>query len=685
MAAPQLPKVMTDYYPLAGGLDLESPAISLAPGKCFDAQNYEPNTSGGYRRIDGFERFDGRASPTQASYWLMTVAQTGGIFAGNTIVGATSGAYAKVLGIFNGALILCRLAGAFSLGETLRIGADPVAASLSLADVDAASRPSDHADYKLLAANDQRADILKVPGSGRIRGVWVYRDAVYAFRDNAAGTAGDIHKATPAGWVKVALGQEIQFTAAVGEIKAGDVVVGGTSGASGVVVRALLRSGTWASAGVGTLVLSGVGGTFASGEPLKVSTVTKATSSSLATAISRLPGGQVECVNANFTGSTQTQRMYGADGVNLAFEFDGTNYVPIRTGMASDTPAHVAFHRNYLLLSFLGSVQFSAIGNPYSWSAVLGALEISTGDEVTAMLPQAGNASGASLAIFTKGRTFMLYGTSAANFQLVPSTFDLGYAAGTVQAISNSSFGLTARGIQTLITTQQYGDFSFAAVSFLVQSLLNRKAGMETVATTSKAKNQYRLYFNDGTGLVVGLTGDKVNGIMPVNYGLPVRCICTATLTTGREITLFGSDDGYVYQDGTGTSFDGLPIEAWIRPAFNNLKSPQFRKRFRRAVFEVKSEGFSQVNATYDLGYSSPDVAPAAIQSDLAIVGSGGYWDSFTWDNFTWDTQVNSTPKMSIEGTEKNISFLFYSRRAQDQAHLLTGISLMYSYRRQER
>lgn len=681
----KLPQVLTDFYPMAGGMDLESPAITIAPGRCFDAQNYEPNTAGGYRRIDGFERFDGRASPTAANFWLVAIAQSGTITPGAALTGLTSGATARVLGVFGADLVLGRVSGTFVLSEPLQIGGVTVATALSAANINGASSPSDTADYKLLAADDQRADILKVPGSGPIRGVWVYKDVRYAFRDNAAGTAGDLYKATAGGWVKIVFGKEIQFTVAVGQINAGDVIVGGTSGASATVTKTLLRSGTWTASGVGTLIVSGVSGTFASGEALKVSSVTKATSASACTDITRAPGGQVECVNANFTGSTLTQRMYGADGVNLAFEFDGVTYTPIRTGMATDTPAHIVFHKNFLLLSFLGSVQFSAIGNPYAWTAILGALELTTGDEVTGMLPQTGNAAGASLAIFTKGKTFILYGSSGSNFQLVPSVFDLGYAAGTMQAVSNNTYGLTARGIQALITTLTYGDFNFAAVSFLVQSLLNSKAGMETVATTSKTKNQYRLYFNDGTALVVGLTGDKINGIMPLNYGLPVRCICTETLASGQEITLFGSDDGYVYQDNTGTSFDGLPIEAWIRPAFNNLKSPQVRKRYRRAVFEVKTEGFSLVNATYDLGYANPDVAPTAVKPDIAMVGSGGYWDQFIWDRFTWDTQVYATPKISIEGTEKNISFLFYSNRAQDNAHIISGVSLMYTPRRIER
>jgi hypothetical protein len=62
-----MPPTLTTYYPMAGGLDLVTPSLQKSPGRCIDALNYEPTTVGGYRRINGYERFDGRPSPTAAS------------------------------------------------------------------------------------------------------------------------------------------------------------------------------------------------------------------------------------------------------------------------------------------------------------------------------------------------------------------------------------------------------------------------------------------------------------------------------------------------------------------------------------------------------------------------------------------------------------------------------------------
>lgn len=680
-------KVDQEFFPLEGGLDLITPAITLKAGRCIDAQNYEP-VNGVYRRIYGYECYDGHASPTAASYWILSVNQTGTITVGTTLTGALSASTGKVLAQFGSNVILGRVTGTFTIGENITSGG-VVGTALSLAVQNSAAAPSDNADYALLAANDQRLNISLVPGSGRIRGVWVYKDIVYAFRDNAGATAGDMYKATAAGWVKIVFGREIQFTGAVGQVFVGNTVTGASSGATAVVVAALLRTGTWTSAGAGTLIFASVTGAFTSGEALQVAAVTKVTSSTVDTAITRLPGGSMEFDNINFTGSTSTQKMYGVDGVNLCFEFDGTTYIPIRTGMTTDTPTHVKGHKFYLFLSFVGSVQLSALGLPYSWTVVLGAAEIAVGDPITGFIQNGGTSQvGSTLQILTSNKLHTLYGsatTGTGAFNLVTSSSDIGYSAFTAQLVSNNAFGMTARGIQSVITTLTFGDFDYASISHEIQPLILLKKGLEIASTAIKGTNQYRVFFSDNTALAVGLTGDKVTAILPLNYGMPVRCITTQTLTTGLEVTYFGSDDGYVYQDNVGTSQNGVAIEAWLRLPFNHSKSPQVLKSYRRAILEGVVYSYCSINVSYDLGYGTPDVLPSAPTSNTVLTGGGGYWDSFTWDSFVWDAAIISAPFIKLYGTETNLSLLFYSNRAQDLPHILQGVTICYSPRRLKR
>ena len=683
----KMPLVKSDFFALGGGMDLVTPAMSLSPGKVIDSQNYEPAIGGGYARISGYERFDGRLAPSSAPYWVLPITLTGVIAVGNTITGAVSAATGVVLAIFPGYLVCARVIGTFAVGEALTVAGTNRATIASIQLISGAVTPSDHADYQHLVANDQRQLVLIVPGSGRIRGVFVYNDKVYALRDNAGATAGNLWEATPAGWLQIVFKTALTFNAGAISPVAGQIVRGGTSGATATVVRVMLRTGAFSGTAVGTLIISPITGSFTSGELIRNDglTITYATASAGSAQITRLPGGACNFSLYNFFGSTNTNKVYGADGVNLAFEFDGVDYIPIRTGMAIDTPVYVIAHKSYLFLSFLGSVQYSGIGAPYSWSVVLGAGEFDCSRTVTGFLPQGGSQAGSALAIFTEERTFVLYGTSSADFKLVSSAFDMGYSPFTCQQVGNDAFGVTKRGVQALTSTQNYGDFNYASISHMMQPFMTAKRGLETTSNSLRTKNQYRVYFSDGYCLVVGLTGGKVSGLMPLNYMRPVRCIFTTTLASGAEVTYFGSDDGYVYQDNIGTSQDGAVIESWLRLPFNTEKSPRVRKRYRRAILETTVENYASLRISYELGYGTTEVAGLGTMPDNVLVGAGGYWDQFTWDQFTWDTQYLANPSLSLDGVEKSISLIFYSSRAQDGPHILQGVTILNTPQRLER
>ena len=90
----------TQYFPLKGGINTEVPALSIKPGELIDAFNYEPVTEGGYRRVDGYERFDGHMLASDATYYIMNF--TAGehlVNIGETVVGDASFAQGVVLGI----------------------------------------------------------------------------------------------------------------------------------------------------------------------------------------------------------------------------------------------------------------------------------------------------------------------------------------------------------------------------------------------------------------------------------------------------------------------------------------------------------------------------------------------------------------------------------------------------------
>ena len=652
------------YFPLSGGEDLITPAINVNPGRAIIAQNYELDVQGRYRLIDGYEVFDGRPKPSTADYWILNI-DSGSVtvIAGNIVTGA-GGASGEVMSVRNtsgtwvggnwaGDLVLFNVTGTFVDDEILSVGAVPVAVANGTAIIHGATADIHDSVYRLAAIETARADILAVPGSGSVLGVWQYNGVKYAFRNNVAGTATVMFKSSVAGWVScVDLGEYLTFTSGSTEIEETNEIEGETSGATATVERVVLKTGTWGGGdAAGYLILSDQEGEFEA-ETIKVgASLNCASIAGDSTPQTLPPDGQYEFINENFGGHSGTRRMYGVNGVGTAFEWDGSVFVPIITGMADDTPTHINSHKNHLILLFPGgSFQHSSTGDPYAWSAITGAAEIGIGDEVTGSLSMPN-----VLAIFGRNSTHLLYGSGSGDWDLRQHSNEAGAIEWTCQKIG-SGILLDDRGITSLAAVQEYGDFKANVLSKYIDPYLKPMLGSVQCAVRVKEKNQYRLIFNNKEGITLTLNGDKVVGFTRQAYEHQPVCICSTEDSTGREEIFFGCDDGYVYQMDVGTSFNGLALPGIIKFHFNHLKSPSTKKRIRKIVMELVSPINTYIGANIEFDYGDT-FSPAEV---FQMESPGGLWDVDSWGNFEWDGTNVSSAALDVDGTGKNFSVTVY-------------------------
>lgn len=681
---PQFPQVRQEYFPLVGGMNLEASAFKIAPGECVAAQNYEQHVNGGYRRIYGYERFSGKSKPSDASYWVVPATVSGTLTQYDTVTGLYSGA----TGIYlttdaDDGLVLTGVSGIYSSGEPLQVGGVTQATATDDSTQLGASTEAKGATDMNLAADYYRSLIAVVPGSGQIRGVVALADVVYAFRNNAGGTACAIHKSTSSGWSAVALGRKLAFTSGGTYVPAeGDTITGETSGATAVLTRIMLESGTYAAGtAVGQYIFASQTGTFQA-ETVKVgANLNIANIAGNSSAITLSASGRYEFEVYNFG---VAKRIYGCDGVNSGFEFDGTVFCPIRTGMTADTPNHVACHKKHLFFSFANSVQHSATAAQYSFTAVSGASELNAGDTVNAILTQGGDSTVGALGIWTRTNTQALYGNSSSDWVLNVTAPDAGATAYTVQNVGSRGRYLDDRGVTDLLATQEFGNFASATVSRKIQKLIDAERGLATASSVVRSQNQYRVYFSDGVCLAVTYLGNKVLGIMKLVYDDVVRCAWSCTDSTGEETIYFGSDDGHIYQAEKGTSFDGETIEAFLRLAFNHSKSPNLIKQYQHATLEVEALGYAVVQVQPDFSFGDP-VLPSHIVQDKALYGAGAFWGVEDWGTFVWGAGENVTAEVDIDGEGKNIGLMFYSDSDEYMPHRVHGALLHYIPRRIDR
>jgi hypothetical protein len=680
MKLPAVP-IREEYVRFWGGLDQVSPALTIPPGVAIQTKNYEPGIRGGFKRIDGYERYSGKTSPSAGTYQCCSVSLSGTVAVGDTITGVTSGATGVVVVVGSTTLSITAVTGAFTASESFQVSAVTVGAMTALPLDRGCPTALEDATALNAAADHYRALIAAPTGSGGIRGLALLKGTLYCFRDNAGATAGLIYKATGSGWSAITLYKTISFnTGTSSAIADGATISQAVSGATATVKRQVIESGTIAGGdAAGRLIITSVTGTFDATNVIQVGGVTKCTATSLATQIAISPGGRYETVNYNFTGSTDTLRVYGCDGVNKAFEFDGDVYIPINTGMATDTPLHISAHKQMLKLTFRGSVQSSVINAPFQWTAVLGATEIGMGDTISGMLPQAGGA----LIIANRNSAAQLTGASTSTFVLSDLSPGVGAIPYTMQDLGQA-YWLDDRGVIQIARTEAFGNFQDATVSTGVQDAIDDLRQVAIASSVYRARNQYRIYGSAGTGLIMTRVQGKYgteHHFSTFEYPVNVTCAVSGEDANGKDVVFFGASNGMVYQADKGSSFDGEAIEAYVRLAFNHSKTPSVIKQYRKAALEMTAERYSAIRMHPDFSYGTADISLHPTQT-TAINGTGGTWDVSTWEAFYWDTQLVALPEIKVDGSGTNVSFVFYSNTDLDLGHVLQGLTTQFTPRR---
>ena len=669
---PSVP-VQIETVLLRGGMDMHSAPSEAKPGTVRSGVNYCCAETGGYRRIGAYERFDGRQSPTQASPLILGYTSFQTLSVGNVITGGTSGA-TGTLAYVGEYLAVVKVTGTFQVGESILVSAVAKGAISSLSP--SVSSRLLYKAMKLAAENIYRADILKPTGSGPTRGGFRFGPDMYVWRDNAGATACNLWRSSNSGWVQVVFKYELAFTAGSGTPPAIASTI--TKGAVTAVVRKIvLTSGTWAGGtAAGRFVIDTIaGGPFTAGA---FTAGVTATASGAEQAQTWSAGGRFEHVINDFATG---EKVYGCNGLNYAFEFDGTTISTIRTGMADDTPEHIQAHTNRLWLTFGPSLQHSGIGDPAAWTALLGAAEIRVGSNITCLSVLPGGANAAML-ITTERSTHVLYGNSDADFKLNEFPNTSGAAARSTQIVGlQLMFG--AAGLVSFTQAQEFGNFSAVSLTAQIRDFIQERGVTITDSVVNHRRSQYRAFFADGYGIYATIVQNQLIGVMPVKFPNPVIWAWNSGAATGDERTYFGDDTGMVYQLDIGTSFDGTPIDASLSTVFNSSKGDAVRKTYRSARIEVQGSSYAVISMRYELDYGRADVDQSE-SFDLELPIFSGRWGEGHWGDSDPDFGGRNLAPIEtpLRGVGSNLSMTFSQSSALFDEYTLNSVTTLYSTRR---
>jgi len=393
--------------------------------------------------------------------------------------------------------------------------------------------------------------------------------------------------------------------------------------------------------------------------------------------IATLSVGRYEFTIGNLFATAADEALYFVCPNGKPYKYDGSTATEL-TGAQSGAQ-WISVHRNHLFIGFeVGSVQWSAIGDEADWTSANGAGEIGTGDKLSGIKP----ARGGVLVLICQDSIRALFGSSSADFEVRDISLNSGGRPYSVASMVTPFF-LNERGPTSLQAVDAFGDFAESNIGLQIQPLIS--AGFAPVAScVSRKLSQYRVWAADGRGLRITMSGDKLVGITLTEFPDAPVVADGGEADTGEEILVFGDSTGNVYQMESGTSFAGVAIDSILTVAYNHVKSPTVRKRFRRAYIE--SDGLDETEFFVLPGFAyGADEYARHRRAVLDFIASGGFWDLNTWNNFAWSGPYQSDTPISIAGTAANINFSFYHTSDTTRPHSIKGYSLHYTPRRLRR
>jgi hypothetical protein len=591
------------------------------PGSARLLQNFEPSIKGGYRRINGYTKFDSAPVPPYGDVRVQASGQTGtSLDVANMHETPAVGNTFTVAGV----------AGTYTI-SALAYSSTNKSATLTITP----SLDSSPADV---------AVVTFVTGSSRIEGTYFCPTGVKAFSLRGGAL-----------WSSVGTGWSFVNTPDYGTV----LVNGGSQTGTSLIVDDIASDtytpqvgDTFTVAGVEQVYTVTVEATVASGASTLTISPALATSPADNAAITflaiSLSGGTKARFHLfNFNG---TPKNVMVDNFNNPTVFTGTTCVSLQGSSDVTGASFVEEFKDHL---------FFAKGDLISHTAPFDEADFTPGNGAGSYrLP--GDCTGLitfreQMVNFSQSDIRKLQGSSLADFTLTSIANDTGCIEGdSVKEVGGDVLYLAPDGIRFLGATERIGDFNLSIASRQIQGEMSNfiTSGSSYSAVTVRGKNQYRIfkYVQGGlSGLAEGFIGSQFldQNALSINWGkakgLNVYRAHSA-YTNDEEYVVFSNDDEYVYRMESGSTFDGEAITSRYYTPFMVVSDPTLRKTAYKVDTYFDPEG--AVSGTLTLKYDFNK--PGKIQPETITFTGGGVFSLYGEDVYGTST-YGGNPDTSFE------------------------------------
>lgn len=623
--------LITNISPLQQGIK--------APGSARSLINFEPSIEGGYRRIEGYNKYDDDFVPPYGEPLVQGSGQTGTtLVIANIFAEPQDGDTFTIAGVTGTYEIFSVVYSTANKTATITLTAALDSSPADKAVVTFSNRTSDEIDglvyFKQNAIAYRNADLWESDGTGWTRINTPSYGTVLVDGGSQTGTTLDVDglTATPQiGDTFTVVGIEKVYTIT------NTVTV--ASGSASITINPALASSPADNAAV----------TFLSTD--------------------RGAGNKHRFVRYNFFG---TPRIIGVDGTNNPFKYDGTTFTVLDDAPTDVTAAdHVADFKNHIFFAKGNLLSFTAPYTDDDFSAANGAGVITLPHSITGLI-----VFREQLIIFSTSKIHRLVGNTISDFQLQPISLDIGCVReDTIQEVGGDIAFLGPDGVRLLSATDRIGDFGLAVASRPIQSETNRLVSANTsfASCVIRSKNQYRMF-----GYTDTVTKDSSQGILGTQFadqtaqgmawaetrGILVNVVDSVySNADSEEVIIFANRDGYVYRMESGNSFDGDNITAFFYTPFFPVQDPRIRKTFYKLTTYVDPEGSISGNVTPKIDFDEPNVIQPQAIGLSNTVGVASFYGVSTYGSSTYGGKLKYafTSQLIGSGFTFSLQYIFES------------------------
>ena len=575
--------LVTNISPLQQGINM--------PGSARVLRNFEPSIEGGYRRIEGFNKYDTRYVPTRGK----PLVQGSGQGADTTL--EVGNLYSSP--VIGDVITISGVTGSYTVAAPIVYDETSKTATLTLSTA-LASEPAD------------KASVTFSNNTSLINGLVFYNGRAIAYRN------GELFASDATGWIKI-------NTPSYGTVRVNGAGQTGSTITIDGLTGTPVEGDSFTIAGIDKVYVITAAVTVTSG----------AATLSIAPALAASPAddalltfktadrsgtGKLRYTRFDYTG---TPSIAIVDGSNRPAVYDGSTFRTLDTCPAEVIGAdHVVEFKNHLFFANGNDLVFTS---PYTFddfSPALGAGSITMPHQITGMI-----VFREQLIVFSRSKIHRIVGNSIADFQMQPIALDIGCIhEDTIQEVGGDVMFVATDGIRMLSATDRIGDFGLAVASRPIQTEVLSFISSNTsfASCVVREKNQYRLF-----GFATAIQRENAQGILGTQFAdqtaegmawAELRGIRANVVDSiysgmlGNEIVVFAHSDGYVYRMESGSSFDGENITATFSTPFFSVNDPRRRKTYYKLHTYIDPIGSVSGEASLKLDFDQPGtIQPPAV------------------------------------------------------------------------